>query len=477
MNEILEGSRVAGRRVDGGRRAELRNPYDGNVVARVAQAGADDARRALEHAAAYRPRLSRHRRSEILLAAAAALQARAAEVAALITRESGLSLLDTAREVERAHQLLRSAAAETLRDDAECYAGDTSPAESPRRIVTSREPLDGVIFAITPFNHPLLQVAAKVAPAIATNNRVIVKPSAKTPLSALCLADLLLDAGLPTPMLQVLVGDAALLAGSVLHSADCAMLSFTGSVEVGQRLAAHTGMRRLLVELGGNDALIVFDDADLDAAARLAADGAFANSGQRCTAVKRILVQRRVAATFAERLADEAARGWSWGHPASTRIGTVIDEAAARAIGLRVAAAIDAGAALLAGHQRSGAAYAPTVLADVDPRLELVQRETFGPVAPVIAFDTADDALRIANGTDYGLSAAVCTQRLDLVDRLFHELRVGTLNVWEVPGWRTELAPFGGVKASGLGHKEGVREAMRGCTTIKSLSLPWGNSR
>ncbi len=476
MNTTLEGSRVAGARVDGRCRAELRNPHDGEVIALIAQAGAAEARRALEHAAAYRPRLSRHRRSEILLTAAAALQARAAEIAALITRESGLSLVDTAHEVERTRQLLRAAAAEALRDDAECFAGDTGPAEAARRIVTSREPLDGVIFAITPFNHPLLQVAAKVAPALATNNRVIVKPSAKTPLSALCLVDLLLDAGLPSPMLQALLGDAATLAGSVLHSAEVAMLSFTGSVETGQRLAAHVGLRRLVVELGGNDALIVFDDADLDAAARLAAEGAFANSGQRCTAVKRILVQRRVAATFAERLAA-AAGAWSWGGPLHTRIGTVIDEAAACAIGLRVAAALDAGAALLAGHQRRGAAYAPTVLADVDPRLELVQRETFGPVAPVIAFDDVDDALQLANATPYGLSAAVCTQRLDLVDRLYHGLRVGTLNVWEVPGWRTELAPFGGVKASGLGHKEGVREAMRGCTTIKSLSLPWGGGR
>ena len=468
-----EGSRVAGRRLLGGRRVELRNPHDGRPLAVLSLAVEADALRALHHAAGYRARLSRHRRSQILLAAASALDARSEQAARLITLESGLSLVDTGREVLRVLALLRTAAAEVLRDDAECFAGDTSAEQTRRRMVTSREPLDGVVLAITPFNHPMHQVAAKVVPAIATNNRVLLKPSEKTPLSALYLADRLLEAGLPSPMLQVLTGDAPSLVGCLLRRPEVAMLTFTGSVETGQALAARAGARRLVLELGGNDALLVMDDADLPAAACLAAEGAFAHSGQRCTAVKRILVQRRVAADFTALLAEAAAR-WSWGDPLGARIGTVIDATAALRIEARVSAAIAAGAALRAGHVRAGAAYAPTVLAEVDPGMELVQQETFGPVAPVIAFDTIDEAVDLANGTAYGLSAAVCTNRLDLVDRLFDELRVGSLNVWEVPGWRTELAPFGGVKASGLGYKEGVLEAMRGYTTVKCLSLPWG---
>ncbi len=466
-------SRVAGTRLCGSRTTELINPHDGRAIATLSLAGEDDAIRALGFAACYRARLSRHRRSEILLRAAATLESRADEAAQLITLESGLSLVDTGREVRRVLALLRTAAAELLRDDAACFAGDTTPEETRRRIVTSREPLDGVILAITPFNHPMLQVASKVVPAVATNNRIVVKPSEKTPLSALYFVDLLLDAGLPGPMLQALIGPAPTLVGCLLRSADVAMLTFTGSVETGRTLAAHSGARRLVLELGGNDALIVMDDADVRSAARLAAEGAFANSGQRCTAVKRILVHRGIAEEFTRNLAEVALQ-WTWGDPRASRIGTVIDGAAARRIASRVVAALEAGATLCAGHRIDGAAYAPTVLSGVAPHTPLVQTETFGPVAPVIAFDTVDEAVTIANGTAYGLSASVCTNRIDLIDRLFHELRVGSLNVWEVPGWRTELAPFGGVKASGLGDKEGVLEAMRGYTTIKSLSMPWG---
>ncbi len=468
-----EGSRVAGARLSGPDKVEVINPHDGSAIATLSVAGADDATRALDHARTYRARLSRHRRREILLRAAQALDSRFDEAATLISLESGLSLVDTGREVRRVLAVLQTAAAELLRDDAASFAGDTTPEEARRRIVTSREPLDGAILAITPFNHPMHQVAGKVVPAVATNNRVVLKPSEKTPLSALYFADLMLDAGLPSPMLQVLVGPAPSIVGCLLRRPEIAMLSFTGSVETGRMLASRTGARRLVLELGGNDALIVMDDADVQRAALLAAEGAFANSGQRCTAVKRILVQRRLAADFTARLAELTAE-WTWGDPRTTRIGTVIDESAARQVESRVAAAIDTGARLLVGHRVAGAAYAPTVLAEVDPGMRLVQEETFGPVAPVIAFDTVDEAIAIANGTAFGLSASVCTNRLDVIDRLFHALRVGALNVWEVPGWRTELAPFGGVKASGLGDKEGVLEAMRGYTTIKSLSMPWG---
>jgi aldehyde dehydrogenase (NAD+) len=216
------------------------------------------------------------------------------------------------------------------------------------------------------------------------------------------------------------------------------------------------------------------DDADLDEAAQLAASGSYRNSGQRCTAVKRMLVHERVADSFIERLLAATAR-IRYGDPLdpATDMGTVIDEAAAIEFESRVIEAVAQGARLLAGNLRSGALYSPTVLDRVRPEMRLVREETFGPVSPVIRFSDIDEAIRIANSTAYGLSSAVCTQRLDYITRFITELAVGTVNVREVPGYRLELTPFGGIKDSGLGIKEGVLEAMKSFTNTKTYSLPW----
>jgi phosphonoacetaldehyde dehydrogenase len=220
--------------------------------------------------------------------------------------------------------------------------------------------------------------------------------------------------------------------------------------------------------------LIVMDDADLDEASSLAVQGSYRNSGQRCTAVKRMLVQRSVADRFVELLVQKT-RAWTYGDPADPAVdmGTVIDEAAARQFESRVDEAVALGAKLLHGNQRRGALYSPTVVDHVRPEMPLVLHETFGPVSPVIRFDTIDDAIQIANSTAYGLSSAVCTNRLDHVARFVAELDVGTVNVREVPGYRLELTPFGGIKDSGLGYKEGVQEAMKSFTNVKTYSLPW----
>jgi putative phosphonoacetaldehyde dehydrogenase len=294
------------------------------------------------------------------------------------------------------------------------------------------------------------------------------------PLSALLFADILYEAGLPPPMLQVVTGDSAEIAGELLGHPDCELISFTGGVAVGKAIAERAGYKRTVLELGGNDPLIVLEDADLDEASTLAVQGSYRNSGQRCTAVKRMLVQDTVAERFVELLVEKTL-AWRHGEPADPALdmGTVIDEAAARLIEGRVEAAIAGGARLLAGHRREGALYAPTVLDGVDPAMELVMQETFGPVSPVIRFGTVDEAIALANGTAYGLSSAVCTNRLDLVTRFVTELRVGSVNVREVPGYRLEVTPFGGVKDSGQGTKEGVQEAMKGFTHLKTYSLPW----
>jgi aldehyde dehydrogenase (NAD+) len=228
-----------------------------------------------------------------------------------------------------------------------------------------------------------------------------------------------------------------------------------------------------VLELGGNDPIIVMDDADVEEAASLAATGSYKNSGQRCTAVKRMLVHEAVADDFVARLVAKT-RAWTFGDPTSdVEMGTVIDEPAARNFEAKVDAAIAAGARLLVGNERRGALYSPTVLDHVDPAMEVVRTETFGPVSPVIRFRDIDEAIRISNGTAYGLSSSVCTNRIDYVTRFVSELNVGTVNVREVPGYRLELTPFGGVKDSGLGYKEGVQEAMKSFTNVKTYSLPW----
>jgi acyl-CoA reductase-like NAD-dependent aldehyde dehydrogenase len=220
--------------------------------------------------------------------------------------------------------------------------------------------------------------------------------------------------------------------------------------------------------------LIVMDDADLEEAALLAVSGSYKNSGQRCTAVKRMLVHASVADEFVERLVDNT-RAWRYGDPTDSTMdmGTVIDEAAARLFETRVNEAVAQGARLILGNERDGALYAPTVLDHVRKDMTLVREETFGPVSPVIRFETLDEAISLVNGTAYGLSSAVCTNRLDVITRLVNELHVGSVNVREVPGYRLELTPFGGIKDSGLGYKEGVQEAMKSFTNTKTYSLPW----
>ncbi|MBS1162133.1 MAG: hypothetical protein H6R03_29 [Burkholderiaceae bacterium] len=469
-----EGLRIAGERVATERSFEVRYPYTGEVIGSAPKATVDDVRRAIAAARGFRCRLTRHERYRILMAASEIVAARRGEIARLITLESGLCLKDTDYEVGRAADVLLFAANQSLVDDGQVFSCDLTPHGRSRKVYTLREPLAGVVTGITPFNHPLNQVIHKVAPAVATGNRIVVKPSEKTPLTAFVLADILYEAGLPPPMLSVLTGDPREIADELLTHPDVDLVTFTGGVAIGKHIAARAVYKRQVLELGGNDPLIVMDDADLDEAAALAASGSYRNSGQRCTAVKRILVHERVADPFIEKLLAATARV-KYGDPLdpATDMGTVIDEAAAIEFEQRVIEAVAQGARLLTGNLRRGALYSPTVLDRVRPEMRLVREETFGPVSPVIRFSDVDEAIRIANGTAYGLSSAVCTQRLDHITRFVSELAVGTVNVREVPGYRLELTPFGGIKDSGLGYKEGVLEAMKSFTNTKTYSLPW----
>ena len=468
-----EGMRIAGETVMRPRVIEVLNPYTEDLVGTVPRADVEDVRRAFAVAAQYQATLTRNERAEILRKTADILVARKDAISDLITAESGLCKKDTLYEVGRAYDVFLLSAQLTLLDDSQTFSCDITPHGKRRRIHTLREPLKA-ISAITPFNHPLNQVAHKVAPSIATNNKMVLKPSEKTPLTALLLADILYEADLPPAMFQVVTGDPREIADELIANENVELVTFTGGVAAGKYIAEHLGYRRCVLELGGNDPLIVMEDADLEEAATLAASGSYKNSGQRCTAVKRILVHEAVADGFTALLVEKT-RAVKYGDPMEpkTDMGTVIDEAAAIRIERRVTDAIAKGARLLCGHKRAGALYAPTVLDQVPPDCELVREETFGPVSPILRFRDIDEAIRLSNSTAYGLSSGVCTNRLDYITRFVRDLKVGTVNVREVPGYRIEMSPFGGVKDSGLGYKEGVLEAMKSFTNMKTYSLPW----
>jgi putative phosphonoacetaldehyde dehydrogenase len=451
----------------------VKSPYTGEVVGTVATVGKSDTEAAIEAALDYRETLSRYARSQILQKARECLEKRRNEFARIITSEAGLCLRESTYEVGRALDVLMFSAMEALRDDGQVFSCDVSPQGKQRKIFTTRDRLACAV-AITPFNHPLNQVVHKLAPAIAAGTPVILKPSEKAPLTALALAELLYEAGLPGPMLSVLLGKTSEVAEALVKDERVNLVSFTGSVAVGKRIAASAGYKRVVLELGGNDPLIVLKDADMETAVYLAAEGSFRNSGQRCTAVKRILVDESIADDFAARLVEKT-RTYRSGDPfdPETRVGTVIDEPSAIYLETVLQEAVAQGAKLLHGGKRTGALLEPTVIDHVPRTARMVVSESFGPLAPIIRTKNVEDAIQVANSTAYGLSAGVVTNSLDAATKIIKELRCGTVNVNEVPGFRIESSPFGGVKDSGLGIKEGVIEAMKLFSTVKTFSLPW----
>src|SRR5207248_1681777 len=392
-----ESLRIGGARVASGRSSEVFNPYTRALVGTVARASMAEVRRAIGIARAFRPRLTRYERYRICQQTAETLRSRAEEIADLITAESGLCKKDSIYEVGRACDVFIFAGNAALQDDGQIFSCDLTAHGRRRKVYTLREALLEVIAAITPFNHPLNEVAHKIAPSIASNNRMVLKPTEKTPLTALLLADVLYEAGLPPEMLSVLTGDPREIADELLTHPDVDLITFTGGVVAGKYIAAKAVYKRQVLELGGNDPIIVMEDADLEEAATLAAAGSYKNSGQRCTAIKRMLVHESVAERFTELLLART-RAIRYGDPMdpATDMGTVIDEAAARSFEERVNAGVAHGARLLYGNIRAGALYSPTVLDRVRPDMTLVRHETFGPVSPIIAFRSIDEAIRIA---------------------------------------------------------------------------------
>ena len=316
---------------------------------------------------------------------------------------------------------------------------------------------------------PISQISVRSPPP-----RTGIEPSEKTPLSALKFAELLYEAGLPGWMLSVVVGPIDSVVDPMIRDERIELVSFTGSAAIGKQIATTAGYKKLCLELGGNSPLIVLEDADLDRAITLAAEGCYRNSGQRCTAVKRLLIHRDIVDEFTERFVAKTGE-YVVGDPAdpSTRIGTVIDENAAADLARRVRDAVAAGARVLTGGQNDGAVMPPTVIDNVPRAAEMVRTESFGPLAPILEIADLDDAIELANSTPFALSCGVVTNDLDRALETVKRVRTGTVNVNEVPGYRIECSPFGGLKDSGLGIKEGVIEAMKFMTNVKTFSLPW----
>ncbi|MCL4429833.1 MAG: aldehyde dehydrogenase family protein [Chloroflexi bacterium] len=465
---IIKGQKIQNRPT-----FEVRNPFSGEVVAEVPIATEDDILQAMNTSHACTAKLSIDDRRTILRKAVTKIQEQELALAELITSESGLSLRDTQYEIHRVVNVFSAAAnaVENIEEDSSWRFADKS---SKPKLKVITEPLD-LVLAITPFNHPMNQVAHKVAPAIVAGTPMVLKPSEKTPLSAIRLFEILHEAGLPPGMMNIITTNNPEQFLNVTLSTKLAQLvMFTGSVKVGKYIAQKltaTGneLVRYVPELGGNAAFVVLEDADIDLAAGLALN-AFANSGQRCTAIKRILLPERIADEFISKFLD-LTKKITFGNPydPAVTMGTVIDEPAAKIVQQRVNSALAIGANLLYGNIRNSALYSPTVLDRVDRKSELAVTETFGPVASIIRITDIDDAIDVINSVKYKLAAGVMTKNEMSAKYISNAIKVGQFNWNSYPGYRTEQAPFGGFGDSGNGAKEGIILAAEGMRRIRTF--------
>jgi acyl-CoA reductase-like NAD-dependent aldehyde dehydrogenase len=455
---------VAGEWVETGEWQEVRSPYSGEVVARVAKAGAEETRRAIDAAeAAMREPLPAHKRAEILVRVAAALGRRHEEVARVISDEAGKPLKSAKIEASRAMSTYTFAAVEARKLAGEIVPMDASQAGEGKLAFTLRKPI-GVVGAISPFNFPLNLVAHKVAPALAAGCAVVLKPASQTPLSALLLAELETEAGLPPGWLNVVVGPASDIGDVLVEDERVKALTFTGSSGVGWKLRERAPRKRVNLELGNSTPMIVEADADIEAAVSATAQHGFSFAGQSCISIQRVYVQRRVYDGFVERLVPKVEQ-LVVGDPGDeeTDVGPVIDEGARDRILEWIDEARNAGAEILTGGALDGDLIRPTLIANAGPELKVSCEEVFGPVVTLNAYDTLDEALDLANGTKYGLQAGIFTTNLDNALRAAEQLEFGGVIVNEAPTFRADQMPYGGVKDSG-NTREGPAYAVRELT-------------
>lgn len=447
-------------------------PYDGTSVATVYRASAKEVQMAVAAASAAAPamrEMTRDERSTILRRAYEKMLAAREELAMAVTNECGKPIREARTEVDRAAQTVLFASEEAHRLQGEVVPMDASPAGKGRWGMTVREPL-GVIAAITPFNFPLNLSMHKIGPAIAAGNTIVHKPASATPLSALLMARIFAECALPAGALNVVTGPGGLIGDLLVTHKDVAMVTFTGSVDVGVRIRNMVGMKRVTLELGGNAAVIVEEDADLDAAVPRSVVGAFAHSGQVCISVQRIFVHRKIRAEFLERFV-EATRKLRIGHPhdPATDISSLITLGEAERVESWIGEAIQAGASLLSGGTRRRATIEPTILADAPTTVRAACREVFGPVVVVNSYDTLDEAIERVNHSEYGLQAGIYTRDMEKAFRAARRIRTGGVHINEVPAYRVDQMPYGGVKMSGAG-REGPKYAIEEMTEVKLIT-------
>jgi acyl-CoA reductase-like NAD-dependent aldehyde dehydrogenase len=455
---------IGGEWIETGDWIDVASPYSGETVGRVAKAGADETRRAIDAAEeAMREPLPAHKRAEILVRVAAFLGRRHDEVARTISDEAGKPMKAARVEARRAMSTYTFAAVEARKLAGEMVPMDASQAGEGKLAFTLRRPI-GVVGAISPFNFPLNLVAHKLAPALAAGCAVVLKPASQTPLSALLLAELETEAGLPPGWLNVLVGPASEIGDVLIEDERVKALTFTGSGAVGWKLAERAPKKRVKLELGNATPVIIAEDADIDTAGQAMAANAFSFAGQSCISVQRIYVEAPAYDRFLERFLPRVEE-LGLGDPADeeTDVGPVIDEDARERILEWIEEARAGGARVLTGGELEGELIRPTVIADAGPELKVSCDEVFGPVCTVNSVGSLDEAIELANGTRYGLQAGIFTTKLETALRAAQELEFGGVIVNEAPTFRADQMPYGGVKDSG-NTREGPAYAVRELT-------------
>lgn len=448
------------------------NPYTGEVIDTVPISHLNNVDKAIEAANNAKKSLqemSAFKISNKLYNVCEKLKENRDDFAELLTKEVGKPINEAYVELDRSIETLKLAAEEAKRIYGESVPLDAGLNGKGFFAFTQKLPL-GVVAAITPFNYPLNLTIHKIAPAIACKNTVIIKPPTDAPLTVMKFAQLV-DEEFPDGVINVITGYGSEVGDALVASDKIDKISFTGSVPTGLMISQRAGMKKVTLELGGNDPLIVLDDADVEAAVKGVINGAYLNAGQVCMGVKRIIVQEGIYEEFKSKLVEETSK-IKMGNPmdASTQLGTLISQKAARQVEETVNNAVKDGAEILIGGKRDGAFYEATVIDKVTPQMDLVVNETFGPVAPLIKVKTVDEAIQIANATDYGLQAGVFTENYRNALRCVNEIEAGTVFVNKQSTFRTDNMPFGGFKSSGSG-KEGIKYAVEEMTKTKLIGL------
>ena len=462
---------IGGAWVDTREREVIRLPYDGTEIASVPKAGVqilDTAVEAAAKGAEAMAALTNHERAELLTRLADLLRRDASEYAHLVASETGKPIKEARVEAERAVQTTLAAAHEARQLSGEVVPMDAAPGGKGRMAITVREPV-GVIGAITPFNLPLNLALHKVTPALAAGNAVVHKPAAQTPLSALRLAQSLHEAGVPAGAYNVITGDGPALGEAMVRHHGIDMVTFTGSVRVGQAIRASAGLKKVTLELGNNSAVIVEPDADLETAVTRTVQGAFSHSGQVCISVQRVYVHEKIADSYLDRLIASTGK-LRMGHPYedNTDISSLIDEGQAIRVTEWISEAVDAGAKVVAGGSRTGATVQPTILTDVPRHVRISCEEVFGPVVAIYRYSDLADAIKRVNDTPYGLQAGIFTQDLQRAFDSARKLRFGGVLINDVPMFRVDHMPYGGIKNSGMG-REGPKYAIQEMTEPKII--------